>query len=153
MYSCEDLKLAKRALGRRLSAILALIVPLTAVYVCAIVKGRELIMLAVLLAGFVCAVFAGDIWLLPAWCYMRYLQEMNKGLRRSVICVLECVEPKIQMQDGVRVYTLHVRLQNGESRIFYLNVSKLKQLADMGTRVKLTSYGRHVLDCELIEDE
>lgn len=152
MYSCEDLKQAKRVFGYRLGVLLALLTPLTAVYICEIVKGRETMMLAVLLAGFACVVFAGDIWLLSAWRYMRFLREMDRGLRRSVVCVIEHIESKPQMQDGVRVYALQVRLQDGESRIFYLNISKMKQFADAGVRVKLTSYGRHVVDFELIED-
>lgn len=152
MYSCEDLKQAKRVFGRRLGVLLALLTPLTALYICEIVKGRETVMLAVLLAGFACAVFAGDIWLLSAWRYMRFLREMGKGLRRSTACVIEHIEPKPQMQDGVRVYALQARLKDGESRIFYLNVSKAKRFADVGTRVKLTSYGRHVVDFEPIKD-
>lgn len=152
MYSCEDLKQAKRVFGRRLGVLLALLTPLTALYICEIVKGRETMMLAVLLAGFACTVFAGDVWLLSAWRYMRFLREMDKGLRRSTACVIEYIESKPQMQDGVRVYALQVRLKDGESRIFYLNTSKAKQFADAGTRVKLISYGRHVVDFEPIKE-
>lgn len=142
---------ARRSLNRCRGLLASTCVPLLAVYVLGIAKGWQGLMLAAILAGFGCAVFICDLKLLPALRYVRFLNEMEQGLRRSVDCVLEALEAGEQMQDGVRVRALHVQLtENGDSRILYVNASKAERLPDMNVRVRLTSYGRHVVDVEVL---
>lgn len=149
MYNQNDMQEARRSLNRCCGLLVSMLVPLLAVYVLGIVKGRQGLMLAALLAGFGWAVFICDLKFLPARRYMRFLKEMEIGLRRSMDCTLERLDMQVQIQDGVRVRALHVRLNaGGDSRIFYVNVSKTDFLPQMGTVVRLTGYGRHVVNCE-----
>ena len=151
MYNPNDMQEARRSLNRCRGLLALVLMPLLAAYVLGAAKGWQGIMLAALLAGFVCALLIGDLKLLPALRYVRFLKEMENGLRRSVDCTLESLDAEEQMQDGVRVYALHVRLlADGDSRIFYVNVSKSGCLPAMGKRVRLTGYGRHVVGCEEI---
>jgi len=151
MYNQMDMQEARRSLNR-CSGLLALILtPLLAVYVLGIVKGWQGLMLAAALAGFSCTIFICDLKLMPALRYVRFLREMEKGLRRNMDCYLESIDSEEQMQDGVRVYALHVRLaEDGDSRILYVNTSKLEHLPKMGRKVRITGYGRHVVNCEVL---
>lgn len=140
---------ARRSLNRCCGLLVSMLVPLLAVYVLGIVKGWQGVMLAALLTGFACAVLICDLKLLPALRHKRFLEEMEKGLRRSVDCTLERLNTQAQIQDGIRVYALHVRLKaDGDSRIFYVNASKTDCIPVMGTVVRITGYGRHVVNCE-----
>ena len=150
MYNQLDMQEARRSLNRCRGLLALIWIPLLAVYVLGIVKGRQGLMLAALLAGFACTVGIGDLKLLPALRYVRFLKEMEKGLRREMICTLDEMETEIQMQDGVRVYALHVRLMDGDSRILYVNVEKAQLLPAAGSRVRITGYGRHVVDCGVL---
>ena len=148
MYNPDDMLEARRSLDRCRGLLASVLVPLLAVYVLAIVRGMQWLMLAALLAGFGWALFFGDLKLMPALRYVRFLREMQSGLRRTTECTLERLEGEAQMQDGVRVFALHVRLaESGDSRILYVNASKADMLPDMGARVRITGYGRHVVEC------
>lgn len=153
MYGPEDIRNAQRQLRRSTIILLSLPLVMLAAYVAAIVAGSQAAMLAALLMAFVWLVLAGDLIWLPAKRYAKFLREMESGLRRSVVCVPERLEDAVQMQDGVRVRALHVRLEeSGDSRIYYINVSKLYGLPPMGTPVQLMSYGRHVIKCEAVKE-
>ena len=144
MYNNEDIRCASkwvRSCAIRLG--LALLLFLEA-YVVAAVSGKQMLMLAILLVSFVCLLLAGDLRLMPQVRYLRFLKEMERGLRRTVICLPQFLEEEEQMQDGVRVRALQVRLPDGDSRIFYVNCSKLDFLPAMDTEIELESYGRHV---------
>jgi len=149
MYGEADLRAARhevRICGLKMAAVL---VPLLAVYVLGIFYALSALMLGALLLAFAFCVFAGDFWLMPSLRYCRFLKEMDKGLRRSTDCILKRMDANVQMQDGVRVCMLHVELcEGGDSRIFYVNASKLELMPEMERRVRLVSYGRHVAACE-----
>ena len=151
MYNQMDMQEARRSLNRCRGLLALVLGPLLAVYVLGIVKGGQGLMLAALLAGFACGVFICDLKLLPAQRYVRFLKEMELGLRRDAVCILDQLEEQPQMQDGIRVHALHVHLaEDGDSRIFYVNTSKLHLLPAMGAKVHMTGYGRHVVDCEAL---
>lgn len=151
MYNQNDIQEARRSLNRCCGLLVSVLLPLLAVYLMGILKGWQGMMLAVLLAGFACAVLVCDLKLLPVLRYVRFLEGMEKGLRRSMDCTLERLDTHVQMQDGIRVYALHVRLKaDGDSRIFYVNASKVNCLPQMGAQVRLTGYGRHVVRCEVL---
>ena len=149
MYNQNDIQEARRSLNRCSGLLVSVLLPLLVVYVLGIVKGRQGLMLMALLLGLACTVFICDLKLLPARRYMRFLKEMEIGLRRSTDCTLERLDTQVQMQDGVRVCALHVCLNaGGDSRIFYVNASKTDCIPVMGTVVRITGYGRHVVNCE-----
>lgn len=151
MYSPKDMQEARRSLNRCCGLLVLILAPLIAVYVLGVVQGSQGMMLAAMLAGFGCTVFICDLKLLPVLRYVRFLNEMEKGLRRDVICILESMDMQTQMQDGVRVHALHVRLaENGDSRILYVNSGKVNMLPMMDTKVRITGYGRHVVHCEVL---
>lgn len=151
MYSSMDMQEARRSLNRCCGLLALIVAPLLAVYVLGVLMGWQGLMLAVLLVGFACVVFVCDLKLLPALRYVRFLRDMERGLRRNVDCVLDRMAEDVQLQDGVHVHALHVRLKEGsDSRIFYVNVSKAALLPVMGTEVRITAYGRHVVDFEVL---
>ena len=117
---------------------------LLAAYVAGIALGRRWMMLAALLLGFIAALFLGDLCLLPALRYRKFLREMETGLRRSTICTMDILKPEAELQDGARVREMQVRLSDGDSRIFYVNVDHADQVPEPGAQIELESYGRHV---------
>lgn len=151
MYTEDDLRLAEAAF-RRAALVLALpVAVLLAGYVAAILAGSRACMLALALVCFAWMMFAGDLLLLPAKRYRRFLLEMQRGLRRSVRCRLQKLGAETEMQDGVRVHKLEALQKDGESRIFYISVNKAALLPPMGADVHLESYGRHIVNCSTEE--
>ena len=117
---------------------------LLAAYVAEIALGRRWMMLAVLLLAFVVALFLGEMCLLPTLRYRKFLRELETGLRRSAICTVDCLKEEAELQDGARVREMQVRLSDGDSRIFYVNVDHADQVPEPGAQIELESYGRHV---------
>lgn len=150
-YTEKDDICAAARLRRCMIGLCAVLLPLIALYVLAILKGARMGMLAALLAAFVWIVFWGDMHLIPALRYCAFLKEMHRGLRRSTECISEQLEEKEQMQDGVRVRALHVHICDGEdSRIFYVNASHAERCPAMGAQMRVFSYGRHILSCDIL---
>ena len=145
-YTAEDMRAARLTL-RRCGWIagggLAL---LLALYVWAALRGAREAMLALMLLALAGSIFAGDLWILPARRYVRFLHTLESGLRRRTRCRVEAVGDAVELQDGVRVRTLEVRLcPDGDTRIFYLNASKAAQYPAIGAQIELTSCGRHAV--------
>ena len=150
-YTEKDDICAAARLRRSIIGMCAVLLPMIALYVLAILKGARMGMLAALLAAFAWILFWGDMRLIPALRYGAFLKDMRMGLRRSTECILVRLEEKEQMQDGVRVRALHVRICDGEdSRIFYLNASHGEHCPAMGMQVRIFSYGRHILSCDIL---
>lgn len=151
MYSERDEKIAAAHLHRYALLLAGMLLLLAALYVPAVVKGQRALMLVLLVCGYCCSLLFCDLRLMPALRYRRFLRDMNSGLRRSLDCMLECIGDEIRLQDGVRVLEMQVRLcRGGDSRLFYVNVDKAALLPGMGTAVRITSFGRHVVCCEEI---
>ena len=132
-------------LARRWSLILSgAELVLLAAYVAGITLGRRWTMLAALLLAFLLALFLGDLCLLPALRYRKFLRELESGLRRRLVCTVDCLKAEAEMQDGARVRELQVRLNDGDSRIFYVNADHADQIPEPGAQIELESYGRHV---------
>ena len=144
LYTEGDRTRAER-LARRWTLILGgAELVLLAAYVAGIALGRRWMMLAALLLGFIAALFLGDLCLLPALRYRKFLRELETGLRRSAICTVDFLKEEAEMQDGVRVREMQVRLGDGDSRIFYVNADHADQVPEPGAQIELESYGRHV---------
>ena len=144
LYTEDDRTRAKQ-LARRWTLLLGgAELVLLAAYVAGIALGRRWMMLAALLLGFIAALFLGDLCLLPALRYRKFLREMETGLRRSTICTMDILKPEAELQDGARVREMQVRLSDGDSRIFYVNVDHADQVPEPGAQIELESYGRHV---------
>lgn len=146
MYTREDMRLANM-LVRRYGLILFIpLAFLLAGYVCAILAGSQTAMLCILLVAFWYSALEIALWLCPAVQYRAFLREMDKGLRRECLCCVEKINQNIQTRDGVRVFSLQVRLQDGDTRIFYLNASKAEGFASDQKQIRLTAFGRHIVD-------
>ena len=144
LYTDGDRQRAER-LARRWALILSgAELALLAAYVAGIALGRRWAMLAALLLGFIVAVFLGDLCLLPALRYRRFLRELDEGLRRRAICTVDGLKDEIETRDGARVRKLQVRLSDGDSRIFYVNADCAARIPEPGARIELESCGRHV---------
>jgi len=146
MYTDADLARAEGRVKRYMLQMLAALAPVWAIYVLALVKRSyglsvvmALLMIIILLPGI-------DLKLWPALRYRRFLKEMQAGLRRRTECVILRLDEEIQMQDGAHVRSLHVRLPDGDDRIFYLNAAKAEFLPQPGTNCTLVSYGRHIVE-------
>ena len=144
LYTQEDRQRAEQ-LARRWALILGGVeLVLLAAYVAGIALGRRWMMLAALLLGFSVALFLGDLCLLPALRYRRFLRELDSGLRRTLICTVDFLKEEAVMQDGARVRELQVRLDDGDSRIFYVNADHAGEIPESGAQIALESCGRHV---------
>lgn len=150
MYTERDAQMAVKSLLRVALIMAAVLLVLLAGYITVLVKG-EAALAAILAVGMlVFGLFFGDLLLLPRLRYVRFLKEMGRGLRRSVDCILQETDENVQRQDGVFVRALQVQLDDGDSRIYYLNASKMDFLPETGSRVRLVSYGRHVVEFMVI---
>ena len=144
LYTQENRRRAER-LARKWALILGgAELVLLAAYIAGIALGWRWAMLAALLLAFVAALFLGDLCLLPALRYRRFLQELDSGLRRRTVCTVESLKEEAGMQDGARVRELKVRLDDGDSRIFYVNADHSDQIPEPGAEIELESSGRHV---------
>ena len=144
LYTQEDRQRAEH-LARKWTLILGSAeLVLLAAYVAGILLGWRWAMLAALLLAFVVALFLGDLCLLPALRYRKFLRELDRGLRRSVTCTVASLKEEAGIQDGARVRELQVRLDDGDSRIFYVNADHAGQIPEEGTEIELESCGRHV---------
>lgn len=151
LYTETDDICAAVRLRRSIIGLCAVLLPMIVLYVLAVLKGLRMGMLAALLAAFSWAVFWGDMRLIPALRCRAFLKEMHKGLRRSTECIPVKLEEREQMRDGVCVRALHVCISDGgDSRIFYVNVSHADRFPAMGVHMQISSYGRHVLSCEIL---
>ena len=144
LYTQENRRRAER-LARKWALILGgAELVLLAAYIAGIALGWRWAMLAALLLAFVAALFLGDLCLLPALRYRRFLQELDSGLRRRTVCTVESFKEEAGMQDGARVRELKVRLDDGDSRIFSVNADHADQIPEPGAEIELESCGRHV---------
>ena len=144
LYTDADRRQAER-IARRWALLLggAELALLTA-YVVLILLDLRWAMLAALLLAFAIAVFLGDLCLLPALRYRKFLRELDRGLRRSAVCTVDQLKDASEMRDGARVRELQVRLDDGDSRIFYVNADHGDRIQEPGARIELESCGRHV---------
>ena len=100
LYTQEDRRRAE-LLARRWTLILGgAELVLLAAYVAGILLGWRWAMLAALLLAFVAALFLGDLCLLPALRYRKFLRDLDRGLRRSAICTVDSLKEEAVMQDG-----------------------------------------------------
>ena len=134
MYTKEDMRAADAAVRRYVLLLALPLALLLAAYVAAGLLGKQGLMLAILLAAF---------WFASI--------EACLGLRRECICTTDHLDEKIQVQDGVRVLALQVRIDDGDTRIFYLNASKTAMFPPDGRKICITSFGRHVVEWRNIQ--
>ena len=151
MYTKEDMRAADAAVRRYVLLLALPLALLLAAYVAAGLLGNQGLMLAILLAAFWFASIEACLWLRPAVQYRNFLREMEKGLRRECICTTDHLNEKIQLQDGVRVHALQVCIDDGDTRIFYLNASKTAMFPPDGRKICITSFGRHVVEWRNIQ--
>lgn len=146
MYTREDVRCAE-ALVRRYGLMLALgLGLLLAAYAAAVFAGSQALMLVIAALAFWFAALEIVLWLRPAVQYRAFLREMEKGLRRECIGRIEEYSEDVRREDGVRVRTVQMRLEDGDTRLFYLNISKASDFPAAGRKVEIICFGRHVVD-------
>ena len=144
LYTQEDRQRADQLVRKWTLILGGAELALLAAYVAGILLGWRWAMLAALLPGFIVVLFLGDLCLWPALRYRRFLRELDSGLRRCVICTVDLLKEQPEMQDGARVRELQVCLDDGDSRIFYVNADHADQIPELGAEIELESCGRHV---------
>ena len=150
IYTPEDIRSAD-ALVRRYSLILAAaLAVLLAAYVSAIILGSRIAMLLILQMAFWFSALEIALWLRPSVRYRGFLRDMRQGLRRECVCRLLSIDENIQHQDGVRVHGAEVRLEGGDTRIFYFNASKHVLFPGTDAKIRIHAFGRHVVQWEEI---
>ena len=146
MYGERDFSAARRTVLFSAAAISVAAVLILAGYVAALAARAYLICVLLALALVILLLASGELCLLPKLRYLRFLKEMQAGLRRQIHCRIQEMDGQIQLQDGVRVHALQVLLPDGDSRIFYLNASKTEFLPALQSDCLLVSYGRHIVE-------
>ena len=151
MYDEADYQAAGRSVNARRAFLLAVLGVMLMLYAAAAIFTTQGVMLAVLLAAFAFAVFYGDLYLLPAVRYQRFLNQIKEGLRRETDGTILDLNREEQTQDGARVYTLRIRLaDDSDERLYWVNVGKAELVPESGARVHMESSGRHVTAIERI---
>lgn len=151
MYDEADYQAAGRMVKVRRMLLLAVLGVMLMLYAAAAIFTTQGVMLAVLLAAFAFAVFYGDLYLLPAVRYQRFLNQIKEGLRRETDGTILDLNREEQTQDGARVYTLRIRLaDDSDERLYWVNVGKTGLVPESGARVHMESSGRHVTAIERI---
>ena len=148
LYVEDDLRCASARLRKYAFLLGAGLALCMGAYVWALVVRRETAGYLILLAGFIYALPLGMLRLYPALKYRDFVRELLRGLRREVCGSIDCIDPAVQVQDGVRVHTVQLRLEDGDTRLFYLNADKLDVFPRPGEKICLISYGRHVAGVE-----
>ena len=84
--------------------------------------------------------------------YKKFLENMQTGLRRTVVGEYLGMDEELQQHDDVQVHAVRIRLdeiENAEEdddlvRIYYVNHTKTSFLPVAGTRVTASCWGRHL---------
>ena len=144
MYQEADLRRAEAGL-RKYAILMGVGLALClGAYVWALVARRETAGYLILLAGLFYALPLGMLKLYPALKYRNFVRELLRGLRREAVGRIDFIDPAIQIQDGVRVHLVQLRLEDGDTRLFYLNADKTAEFPQTGALVRLKSFGRHI---------
>lgn len=151
MYADSDTRAAEAAVKACRLRLFAALGVFLALYVAMAIIGTQGGMLAALLAALVFVVFYGDLYLMPAVRYKRFLNQLHEGLRREIEGTILELSVEEQTQDGARVRALRVRLaDDSDERLFWVNASKAEYVPEAGARVRIESSGRHVTAIERI---
>ena len=149
LYHETDLSEAEGMLRKYALLLGAGLVLCIGAYVWALSERHETAGFMILLAGLFYGLPLGMLKLYPALKYRNFVRELLRGLRRETCGRIDLIDPAVQMQDGVRVHVLQLRLEDGDTRLFYMNVDKMADFPQPGEQVRLKSFGRHVAGVEL----
>ena len=147
MYSQEDKNVMRRRLWKYciIAAFGALIC--IAGFVVGVHANVRSVVLAMGSAAalFVYVCFMWLMYIYPCAKYAGYLKDMDAGLTKEMDCTILSIDEKEETQDGVRVYPVHVFLEDEQDeRILYIDVSKLDQMPKQDAKVHLGCFGRHI---------
>ena len=96
-------------------------------------------------ATVIVGVFGFTFHQLPCLRYQKFLMDVQNGLSREMTGQILSISDDTQLQDGVRVRSVHIELEDGE-RIIYLNDSKKDGFPPVGAMVHVTLCGRHIVE-------
>lgn len=101
------------------------------------------------------AVFGWISLKLAPWsAYRRFLRDMREGLERRTEGTLVSISAPTRLVDGVSVHDVLLDAGEGTDLLFYWDDDKPLPDIRPGCRVRVTSFGKFVTDCEtLMEPE
>ncbi len=151
MYGEQDLMRAE-AEGRRARNIALLIggLALVAVVCGMIFRVRPLALASAILGG--CWAYGWiSLKLMPWYDYLKFLREMQSGLRRETIGAFVSVSPETRAVDGVRVRDLTLDDGGDVPLLFYWDEEKPRPDFTPGQRLKVTAFGKFITSCEEVQ--
>ena len=151
MYSEQDkIEISKRLKKYVTIMIVGLLVCLAVSVVGMLHSVRSLPL--TMLGGVGLFVFACFMWMMfvyPNIKYGGYLKDMDQGLTKNMDCTVLEIDEKEELQDGVRVYPVHVFLEDEQDeRILYIDVSKMDQMPKKGEKAHFGCFGRHIKEAQ-----
>ena len=150
MYDEQDLHCAE-AEGRRARNIALIIGGATLIIVtCGMIfRIKPLSLAAAILGG--CGTYGWiSIKLMPWLDYLRFLREMQSGLRRETVGAFVSIAEETRMVDGVRVRDLTLDDGGDVPLLFYWDEEKPRPVFTPGQRLKLTAFGKFITSYEKI---
>ena len=145
MYTQQDRDWIGKRLRKYIVIALVVLAALIAGDVVGMAKRWEVWVMVDGVLIFAAACFMWIMYIWPCLRYRRFLIDMQSGLAREVRGKILEISEKEEDQDGVRVYPVHILLQEDlDERIVYLNVSKESMFPKAGESVRLVCFGRHI---------
>lgn len=146
MYSEKDLAQINGKLKKNIIVLSVVTLILLAGFVAALVFALEWLVMILGPALFVAVAFGLTAYILPNARYRRFLRDAREGLSREMRGSVVEIAAEEEEQDGVRVLTVRIHLQDeDDERFVYLNASKKDRFAAVGDSICMQCYGRHIL--------
>ncbi len=150
MYGEADLIKTESARKRALNvALLIGGAALLLVVLGMILRVKALAFAAAMLGG--CAAYGWSALKVAPWsAYLKFLREMNSGLKRVTEGKFVSQADESRMVDGVLVHDVLLDAGQDADLLFYWDDEKPRPDLTPGQRLKLTSFGKFITDYEVI---
>lgn len=156
MYTPEDEAQARRLWKKRLGIALVPLALGLAVGIALFIVGRMqrsdtlwMATAALTVLGGGAFLFLYGVWAKPARDYLRHVGLMLRGRKRETVGILTRFSPEVCERDGLWCHAMMVNLGSGEAeddRLFYFDDEKPAPPMPVGTRVRVVSNDRMVID-------
>jgi hypothetical protein len=151
VYGEEDLR--KTEAARKRALIVALLIGGAALLLVAIgmvLRIKWLAVAAAIAGG--CAAYSWSALKVSPWnAYLKFLREMQSGLRRETEGAYVSQEAQSRMVDGVLVHDLMLDAGQDVNLLFYWDDEKPRPDFKPGQRLKVSSFGKFITSCEIAE--
>ena len=163
MYTPEDEALARRLWKKRLGIALVPLALGLAAGIALFIVGRMqrsdtlwMATAALTVLGGGAFLFLFGVWAKPARDYLRHVGLMLRGRKRETVGILTRFSPEVCERDGLWCHAMMVNLGSGEAeddRLFYFDDEKPAPPMPVGTRVRVVSNDRMVIDIREAQQE